>query len=502
MSSIAHMDRSDALRLAASLVMIDIAGTALNAAEIELFRRRPVRAVCLFRRNLDGLAGTRRLTAHLHALLGTKALVAMDQEGGAVSRATFVPVGPAGMALGAVGDADIARQVGAATARSMAWLGVNWNFAPVLDVNSNPANPVIGERSFSDDPDEVSRLAGAWMAGSLLEGVACCVKHFPGHGDTHEDSHHALPEVDKSLAELEALELRPFHALHEQAPALMTAHIVYRQLDADRPATLSHFFLTELLRHRIGYQGVVITDALMMRAIADRWGHARAAVLALAAGADMVLAQGSLQEQEDTVDAVADALVDGRLDPAQLQRASLRIDALAERFPARLRDVDAARWTADMQLMQLTAERALTTLRAAQAPRGPLRVITQAEVASDGVSEAGPAAHDLASLWPRGTDIEWLVVPRLVAMRGQDIPRDHRCNVLASNTRQRYPSAARDWPIDLHLALWNPFQALDLNAPAVLTWGYDAPALRALSAWLAGHLTATGRPPIRALEMS
>lgn len=502
MSNNNSMDRDAALRLAASLVMIDMAGTTLSAAEIELLRRRPVRAVCLFRKNLDGLEGTRRLTADLHALLGPRALVAMDQEGGAVSRATFVPVGPAGMALGAVGDAEIARQVGAATARSMAWLGVNWNFAPVLDVNSNPANPVIGERSFSDDPDEVARLAGAWMAGSLQEGVACCVKHFPGHGDTHEDSHHALPEVDKSLAELEALELRPFHALRHQAPALMTAHIVYPQLDANRPATLSPFFLTELLRQRIGYHGVVITDALMMRAVADRWGHARAAVLALTAGADMVLAQGSLQEQEAAIDAVADALIDGRLDPAQLRRASQRIDALAERFPARLRDVDAACWAADMQLMQRTAERALTALRAAQAPHGPLRVITQQEVASDGVSEAGPSARDVASLWPQGTDIEWLVVPELVALRGQDIPRDHRCNVLASNIRQRYPAAAREWPIDLHLALWNPFQALDLGAPTVLTWGYDTPALCALRAWLTGGLAATGRPPMRALELA
>lgn len=494
------LSREAALRLAAALVMIDIPGTALGEPELALLRRYPLRAVCLFRRNLDGLEGTRRLNEELHARLGPRALVAIDQEGGAVSRATFVPVGPSGMALGAVGDAELAREVGAATARSMAWLGVNWNFAPVLDVNNNPANPVIGERSFSDDPDEVARLAGAWMAGSLAEGVACCVKHFPGHGDTHEDSHHALPQVDKSLAELEALELRPFRQLRDQAPALMTAHIVYPQLDPERPATLSPFFLTELLRKRIGYQGVVITDALMMRAIADRWGHARAAVLALQAGADMVLAQGSLAEQEAAIEAVAEALLDGRLDAEALRRAAERIDALASRYPARLREVDAVQWAQDERLMERAAERALTALRAPLPPQGALRVITQGEVTSDGVSEAGPSARDVASLWDAKADIEWLVVPSLSALRADQIPRDGRCNVLASNTRARYPAAARDWPIDLHLALWNPFQSLDLPVPTLLTWGYDAPALRALRAWLRGELQAHGRAPIHALE--
>ncbi|WP_374661434.1 beta-N-acetylhexosaminidase [Inhella sp.] len=494
------LDREAARRLAAALVMIDIPGTTLGEPELALLRRYPLRAICLFRRNLSGLAGTRRLTAELHALLGPRGLVAIDQEGGAVSRATFVPVGPSGMALGAVGDAELAQQVGAATARSMAWLGVNWNFAPVLDVNNNPANPVIGERSFSDDPDEVARLAGAWMKGSLAEGVACCVKHFPGHGDTHEDSHHALPQVDKSLPELEALELRPFRRLNGCAPALMTAHIVYPQLDPERPATLSPFFLTELLRRRIGYQGVVITDALMMRAIADRWGHARAAVLALQAGADMVLAQGSLAEQEGAIEAVTDALLDGRLDAEALQLAANRVDRLAAHYPASLREVDPAQWARDERLMERAAERALTALRAPQPPKGPLRVITQGEVSSDGVSEAGPSARDVASLWEPDVDIEWLVVPKLSALRAEQIPRDGRCNVLASNTRARYPESAQDWPIDLHLALWNPFQSLDLPVPTLLTWGYDAPALRALRAWLKGDLQAQGRAPIRALE--
>jgi beta-N-acetylhexosaminidase len=494
------MDRDSALHLAAALVMIDVPGTTLGAADIDLLQRYPLRAVCLFRKNLLGLAGTRRLCRQLHRHLARDALIAIDQEGGAVSRATFVPVAPAAMALGAVGDTLLAREVGAAVARSLALLGINWNFAPVLDVNNNPANPVIGERSFSEDPDEVARLAGAWMQGSLAEGVACCVKHFPGHGDTHEDSHHALPQVDKSLAELEQLELRPFRALKDLAPALMTAHIVYPQLDPDRPATLSPFFLTDLLRRRIGFRGVIITDALMMRAIADRWGHARAAVLALQAGADMVLAQGSVEEQVATIEAIAAALQDGRLDEEATQRSADRINMLARRYPARLGVPNAAQGARDRALMDEASARALTAVRRPRPPQGPLRVFTQSVVASDGVSEAGASAQDVATLWSQQVDIEWRVVPELAQLSRADIPRDERCNVLVSNHRQRYPSQAREWPIDLHLALWNPFQALDLPVPTLLSWGCEAPALRALRHWLQGRLVAAGHTPVTALE--
>ncbi|WP_232351805.1 beta-N-acetylhexosaminidase [Inhella proteolytica] len=492
------LTREDALRLAAQLVMIDVPGTALDAATEGLLARYPLRAVCLFRRNLSGVEGTRALCAALQQRLGAKALIAIDQEGGAVSRATFIPVAPSAMALGAIGSSERAEAIGAAVARGLAHLGVNWNFAPVLDVNNNPANPVIGERSFSENPDEVARLASAWMAGSLREGVACCVKHFPGHGDTHEDSHHALPQVDKSLAELEALELRPFRALKDQAPALMTAHIVYPQLDAELPATLSRFFLTELLRQRIGFAGVVITDALMMRAIADRWGHAKAAVLALQAGADLVLAQGTVDEQVATLEAVADALQDGRIAVPAAQQAVARVDALAARYPATLRDYPDEQRGADEALMHATCAAALTALRGAQPPRGALRVITQKAVVSDGVSEAGLSAEEVATLWPAGTDIEWLHVPDLGQLRAADIPRDGRVNVLVSNRRGRYAEAA-NWPIDLHIALWNPFQALDLPVPTLLSWGYQRPMLAALRRWLAGELAAQGKAPVAAL---
>lgn len=488
------------------LVMVDIPGTTLDAETGAFLREQQIRAVCLFRKNLGSEAQVRRLLADLRQVLGPQALIAIDQEGGSVVRATFVPQAPSAMALGAAGSDEAAcnqaRAVGAAVARELRALGINWNFAPVLDVNSNPANPVIAERSFGADPDAVARLAGAWMQGSLEQGVACCVKHFPGHGDTHEDSHHALPTVHKSLDELLALELRPFAALAALAPSVMTAHIVYPQLDAERPATLSPQLLQGLLRQRLGYDGVVITDALMMQAVHARWGHARAAVMALQAGADMPLAQGSRAEQAATVQAIAQALADGRLDAAALQRSALRLDALAAAYPViSPRPLDATQRSADDELMHAAWARGLAALRGAvpPAPGARLRVLTQASVASDGVSEAGAPAEALRAMFDAWSDVEWCELADLRQASAADLPADGRINILVSNHRQRYaagPGLRAELRPDLHLTLWNPFQALDLAVPTLVTWGYAQGALAAARAWLQGRADAPGQPPV------
>ena len=484
------------------LVMVDIPGTSLDAETADFLRAHQIRAVCLFRKNLGSESDIRQLTADLRAVMGAGALIGIDQEGGSVIRATSLPQAPAAMALGALGDESLAEQVGAAVARGLRSLGINWNFAPVLDVNNNPANPVIGERSFGEDPALVTRMARAWMRGSLREGVACCVKHFPGHGDTHVDSHHALPTVDKSLVELEALELQPFRALasgEQSAPAMMTAHIVYPQIDPEFPATLSHAMLTGLLRERIDYQGVIITDALMMKAVYDRYGHAKAAVLALRAGADMPLAQGNQDEQAATLAAIGAALAAGELTEAPLLQARARLDALAAAYPALTSDYTAEQRASDDTLMHTVWAQALTALRGATPPaRGqPLRVITQASVISDGVSEAGLPASAVAALFDGFfDDVQFVHLPDLRALQASDVPQDGRFNVLVSNLRRRYGPAAAEVQLDLHLALWNPFQVLDLPAPALISWGYADGALAAVRAWLRGELRATAAPPV------
>ena len=480
------------------LVMVDIEGTSLDADTAHFLRSHHIRAVCLFRKNLGTAAEVRKLTADLRDVMGPLALIGLDQEGGSVIRATFLPQAPAAMALGACGDLEQARQVGAAVSRGLRSLGINWNFAPVVDVNNNPANPVIAERSFSADPLAVARLAGAWMDGAMSQGVACCIKHFPGHGDTHTDSHRALPTVDKSLAELEQLELVPFRALAGTAPAVMTAHIVYPQIDPEHPATLSRKVLTGILREAIGYSGVVITDALMMKAVHDRYGHARASVLTLQAGADLVLAQGERAEQLAALDAIGAALVNGDLDEADMHDARDCVDSLAQRFPLRTTPYSDAQQAQDCALMNTAWARGLTAVGNPNAPsrNQPLRVIAQGSVASDGVSEAGLPLEQVQALFAEFDDVQYLAVTALHDLDVSTLPRDGRCNVLVSNHHGRYGASSTAAGVDLHLAIWNPFQVMDIRAPAIVTWGYADGAMVALKAWLQADATAPGVSPV------
>jgi beta-N-acetylhexosaminidase len=477
--------------------MVDIRGRSLDTATADFLREHQVRAVCLFRHNLGTEDEVKRLTADLREVMGEGALIAIDQEGGSVVRATFLPQAPAAMALGAAGDATLAEQVGEAVGRGVRSLGFNWDFAPVLDVNNNPANPVIAERSFSEDPAEVARLARAWMRGALRAGVACCVKHFPGHGDTHMDSHSHLPVVDKSGADIEALELQPFFALKDEAPAMMTAHIVYPQLDPEHPATLSKKILGGLLRQAWGYDGVVITDSLVMKAIYDHYGHDRAAVLALDAGADMVMALGSREDQATAIASIARAQADGRLDAAVLSKAQARLDALAARFPAGAVPYDAVQRGVDDVLMHRAWAAGLSALGepARPAPGARVRVITQSAVPCDGVSEAGLPAERVARLFDGGPAVEFVEVEDLQSLDAGRLKEAGVYTVLVSNHRDRYRNAA-GWQPELHLALWNPFQALDVKAPTLITWGYADGALDAVRTWWQGDGHTPGRPPV------
>jgi len=480
------------------LVMVGIRGKSLEAGQAEFLSRNRIRAVVLFRDNLGDEEDVRALIRDLRDVLGPHALIGVDQEGGAVVRATFLPQPPAAMALGAAGDEQLAQDVGAAVARGLRSLGFNWNFAPVLDVNNNPENPVIAERSFSSDPREVARLGGAWMRGALREGVACCIKHFPGHGDTSVDSHLDLPVVDKPRDRLDALELLPFRSLQREAPAIMTAHIVYPRIDPEHPATLSRQVIGGLLRRELHYDGVVITDALVMKAIHDRYGHARAAVLAIAAGADMLMALGSQEEQAAAIEAIRAALDRGELTVGALLQARARLDRLAARFPVRAGDYASDVRLADEQLMLRAWAAGLTTLDGAVPPRidQPLRVITQRSVPGDGISEPGPSGERVAKLFERFSAAEVVQVDDLFQPEASPDPRDRRLTILASNIRPRYRESTAHWRPDLHLILWNPFQALDFRVPSVITWGYGEGALSALRAWLEGRAAAPGRAPV------
>ena len=491
------MSTQELRKIAGQLIMIRFPGTVLDQATANFIRANGIRGVCLFRGNMTDSVQLAKLTADLRDAMGPNALIAIDQEGGAVVRSTWVPAPPAAMGLGAADDTDLAYRTGAAVARAAKSLGFNWNFAPVLDLNNNPNNPVIAERSFGAEPKRAVELAMAWMAGSHAEGVACCVKHFPGHGDTHVDSHRDLPTVDKALPELDALELAPFRAAAPVAPAMMTAHIVYPAIDPDNPATMSPAILDGILRKQWNYKGIIITDGMDMHAIAGRYGVGNAAVRALLAGADMVMALGTTETQNETLDAIAAALADGSLSQAAVDERLARLNALAQAYPCQQRSYkeDAA----DRVIMAEGWRRALT---ARGNPRRPaagskLRLVVRQDVVSDGVSEAGVPAATVAASLGKLYDVELVTFADAGSFDWSALPQDGRFTVLASTSRLRYGDNARNnWKPDLHLALWNPYQALDIQAPALMTYGFAAPALEAVNAWLSGELEATGRCPV------
>ncbi|MBM4358226.1 MAG: beta-N-acetylhexosaminidase [Deltaproteobacteria bacterium] len=265
--------------------------------------------VILFRRNLayaDGVLDVEQVVAQNRAIItATKDLddppfIAVDQEGGKVARlrAPVLELPPM-RSLAAHGDPDLTARVGEELGRQLAALGFNLNFAPVMDVDSNPENPIIGDRSFGRDPRTVMRHGVAFVCGLQAAGVLACAKHFPGHGDTSVDSHLELPVVDADMARLAQIELPPFRAASGAGVAsMMTAHVVYKGIDPTVPATFSRRICEDLLRREIGFEGVLFSDDLEMGAIAKHGSVEDAAIRAIEAGCDVLLVCSDVAAQE------------------------------------------------------------------------------------------------------------------------------------------------------------------------------------------------------------
>jgi beta-N-acetylhexosaminidase len=324
---------SDSLRnLAGQSLMLSFEGQRLTPALGDLLARTRACGVILFARNIAGPAQLQELCAGLQAraaALGLPPLlIAIDQEGGTVSRLPAPFVVPPSQQAQAVAGPEAVYAAARITGAQLRACGVNVNFAPVLDVSLNPANPVIGIRGFGPDVATVTECGLAALRGYREAGVIATVKHFPGHGDTAVDSHHGLPVVPHDLARLDAVELAPFRAAFAAgAPALMAAHIVFPALDP-RPATLSPAILRGLLRERMGYDGLVFTDALDMRAIADMHPAPEAAVLAKLAGADVALPLGDDANQIAVADALVAAVEQGRLAEVDLAATAGRLEQM------------------------------------------------------------------------------------------------------------------------------------------------------------------------------
>lgn len=295
--------------------------------------------VILFGRNIQSAPQTRSDISRLQAVAAESdgqpvpLLISVDQEGGRVNRLPAESgLIESARELGLSDDPSSTRAFGKRTAAALIDLGFNLDYAPVLDIDSNPLNPVIGDRSFGATAEGVTRHGLAMLAGLEAGGVIACVKHFPGHGDTHVDSHIGLPVVNKILAELEAFELLPFAAaIDKGASMVMVAHLLIASID-HRPSSLSPVLVDGLLRGKMGYQGVVITDDLTMGAIVEHYSLSEAAIMAIEAGCDLLPVCHGTDRLRETQAALVEAWRSGRLTEERIEQSVLRILQLKQKW--------------------------------------------------------------------------------------------------------------------------------------------------------------------------
>ena len=317
------------------LFMMGFTGTTVSNDLASFMKAYTPGGVILFRRNLESVQQIVDLTNGLQKLSSASPLlIAIDQEGGRVSRlpAEFTIFPPCAQ-LGQCNSSELAYSAAATIAKELRAVGINMNMAPVLDVNSNPDNPVIGDRAFGADPELVAEMGQATIGGLQDNMVVACGKHFPGHGDTSTDSHKELPVVDAGLQRLRDTELPPFQqAIRFGVASLMTAHVLYRVLDPDAPATLSPAVIQRLLREEFRYDGVVFTDDLEMHAIIDHDGIGEAAVRSFVAGCDVLLICKDQDRVQAAMEAMARAVRDGRITQERLEQSLARVARLKSRY--------------------------------------------------------------------------------------------------------------------------------------------------------------------------
>ncbi|MEZ4257173.1 MAG: beta-N-acetylhexosaminidase [Polyangiales bacterium] len=326
----------DIRKQAGQVLVGGFAGTTLDEAIRARLARGELGGVILFARNVGSLDEVRALTEEVLSAADRSRppWISVDQEGGRVARlkAPVIKLPPMRV-LGEIDDVALTERAARVLGRELRALGFNWDFAPVLDVDTNPANPVIGDRSFSSDANRVAAHGVAFARGLLASGIVPCGKHFPGHGDTDLDSHLALPRLRHDRARLDSVELVPFRAAQNRIPTLMTAHVVFDAIDPDVPATLSRTVIGGLLRDELGYDGLVVSDDLEMKAVSDRFAPDECAVRAIAAGCDTVLVCSKLDMLERAHEGLVREAERSETFRARLASAAAANTTLRRRFP-------------------------------------------------------------------------------------------------------------------------------------------------------------------------
>lgn len=298
-----------------------------------LIKNYHVGGVIYFGRNLENLEQIKLLSKTLQNLAlssGAKMplFIAVDQEGGRLRRIKDLTYYPANAVFGAAGKEELIRKAAAVTAKELKNIGINVNLAPVLDVNNNPNNTVIGDRSFGSDPKLVARMGTAYIEGLQSQGLIATAKHFPGHGDTRTDSHFDLPVIAHDKSRLDRIELYPFKkAIEAGVESIMTTHIYFSAIEEEAgiPATLSKLFLSDILRKELKFKGIIITDCMEMGAISNSFGTVEGSLRAIKAGADIVLISHSYDQQKKAIKFLLKAVYNGEISEKRIDKSLRRI---------------------------------------------------------------------------------------------------------------------------------------------------------------------------------
>ena len=490
------------------LFQVGFSGMEMTAEVEELIEDYGVGGIIYFRRNIKDSGQLSDLSRSLQEKSKIPLLISIDQEGGTVTRLRGDNHFPGQMALGAANCTDLTRQLGEVTGQKLLGVGVNMNLAPVLDVNNNPKNPVIGVRSFGEDPEEVACHGTAYIEGLQRTGVIACGKHFPGHGDTAVDSHHALPSIEHSLHRLERVELYPFfRAIEAGVESIMTAHVSFPAIEPEPgwPATVSEAVLTHLLREKLGFSGLIITDCMEMKAISETLGTAEGAVQTLKAGSDTVLISHNSGKQKEALERVIAEVERGGLDEEKIEASVRRILDLKSR---KLTSVPRAfSGNRGRELSEEIARKAVTLVSDGK-NNLPLRESGIALV-TFGRNKHTPVedAEEPENLLPRFLKQEGYSVSEYkISHSGElsrvpeDLPVLFSAYYARGDTEQLRAVAELEKRGQLRAvaALTSPYDLEEMPRGAALltTYDYSPACLKALAEVISGRLTPRGRLPV------
>lgn len=489
------------------LLMVDVSGTRLSTDEKAMFAEHKPAGICLFSRNIKDRYQMADFSAELREHCGQDLIIAVDQEGGGVVRALDVPYSPGNMLLGAANDLELTRQVASATARGLKAMGINMNFAPVADVNNNALNPVIGDRSFGENPEHVAKHVIAYLQGLQAEGVAATAKHFPGHGDTSIDSHHDLPILDFDLERLHSVELYPFkQAIAAGVSTVMSYHGFLAVLDDKNPATLSYKVMTGLLRNELGFDGLSVTDALEMKAIAKTHSAAQAVIAALKAGIDMPLYDvhtSSIQTHINIFEGIEKAIKTSELDLNTIKRSEERIRRLAKRYRVDAKS-ESAWQDGDEELLNKVAKKAVVLLGDLPKLEKLKFVYAKNMVGGSASDNIITPAEELAKALVSDFKLEKLFYNREDITASDLLDQVNNENIIfVSSSRLRMSQEEKEFALEiaknassfLHIALWNPYHVEDLPSPALVSFGFRPWSINAVVETLKSGQT-SGKAPI------